>query len=269
MSTIAVKKTSSSNSRRKLYTAPALEKGLDILELLASEELGLNISALAKALGRSVGEVFRMVAVLEQRGYIQLREDSDAYVMTLKMFALSHKLPPIARLSAAAAPVMKSLAQQTNQSCHLVTYYDGRGHIVGQHDAPTERILSVRLGAEAPLMDTCSGRVLLAFAEEETRTLMVKHIPEHQRSPKPGEINKLVKRVTKQGYEIIESAQVQGVRDIGYPIFDHTAQVAAALVIPYVDYFDPSHSVPFDSASEQAAEAAARISATLGWIESS
>jgi DNA-binding IclR family transcriptional regulator len=256
----------SSATRRKQYSAPALEKGLDILELLSGEAQGLNISELAKRMGRSVGEVFRMMAVLEQREYIQLREESDAYVLTLKMFALSHRFPPISRLSAAAVPVMKQLAHDTKQSCHVVIHYDGRGHVVGQQDAPTERILSVRLGAEAPLLDTCSGHVLLAFADDSERERMLEKIPDTQRKPDPGEIDKLVKRVRKRGHEIVKSAQVQGVQDIGYPILDRSGNILAALVIPFVAYLDDSHPITLDKVAEFAAAASARISAGLGFV---
>ena len=95
---MAENKNSDDASRRKQYSAPALEKGLDILELLAKEGQGLSSSEIAKGLGRTVSEVFRMTAVLEQRGYICLRNDSDAYQLTLKMLSLSHKLPALARL---------------------------------------------------------------------------------------------------------------------------------------------------------------------------
>jgi DNA-binding IclR family transcriptional regulator len=256
----------SAATRRKLYSAPALEKGLDILELLSGEAQGLNISELAKRMGRSVGEVFRMMAVLEQREYIQLREDSDAYILTLKMFALSHRFPPISRLTAAAVPVMKQLAHDTKQSCHVVIHYEGRGHVVGQQDAPTERILSVRLGAEAPLLDTCSGHVLLAFADDAERERMLEKIPDAQRKPEAGEIEKLVKRVRKRGHEIIRSAQVQGVQDIGYPVFDRAGHIVAALVVPFVAYLDDSHPVTLDKVSALAADAAGRISAALGHL---
>lgn len=264
MDSVTAKIGRSSTTRRKQYSAPALEKGLDILELLSGEEQGLNISELAKRMGRSVGEVFRMMAVLQQRDYIQLREDSDAYVLTLKMFALSHRLPRISRLSAAAVPVMKRLAHDTKQSCHVVIHYDGRGHVVGQQDAPTERILSVRLGAEAPLLDTCSGHVLLAFADDAERERMLAKIPGTQRKPVPGEIGKLVRRVRRRGYETIKSAQVRGVQDVGYPILDRSGQIVAALVIPFVAYLDDSNPVTLEEASHLAADAARRISASLG-----
>ena len=262
-------KTSNSrktSARRKQYTSPALEKGLDILELLAEEPQGLNISQLAKRQGRSVGQVFRMIAVLEQRGYIQLREDSDAYVITLKMFELSHRFPPVARLSAVAVPLMKRLALESGQSCHLVIYYEGRGHVVAQQDAPTERIFSVRLGATAALMGSCSGHVLLAFADDETRSSMLSHIPKQQKGPRSTEVKKLVERVRAQGNEIMKSAQVQGVQDIGFPIFDRSGQIAAALVTPFVSYLDGSLSVSLDRAVELTSGAATQISSELGFV---
>ena len=56
------------------YTAPALEKGLDILELLSSTDAGLSLSEIARDLGRSVSEIFRMLVVLQQRGYTVTRQ---------------------------------------------------------------------------------------------------------------------------------------------------------------------------------------------------
>lgn len=251
--------------KRKQYSAPALEKGLDVLELLASEPEGLNTSQLANQLGRSVGEVFRMIAVLEQRQYIHARGAGDAYVLTLKLFELAHRIPPIARLGSAAVPELNRLSHAIGQSCHVVIYYEGRGHVVVQHDPPAERILSVRLGARAPLIDTCSGHVLLAFASDRERTMMVKEIPRSSRKPARKELAELVARVRLQGYEVVESRQVQGVEDIGYPIFDHTGDIAAALVVPFLAYLDGSHPIPFDEAKREVERSASAISVALGY----
>ena len=51
------------------YRAPALEKGLDILSLLAGERTPLTLSGICQRLERSQGEIFRMVQVLQARGY--------------------------------------------------------------------------------------------------------------------------------------------------------------------------------------------------------
>ena len=254
-------------ARRQLYRAPALEKGLDVLELLAREPQGLTITELAERLGRTVGELFRMVVVLERRSYIEMSGDSDAFVLTLRMFEMSHRFPPVARLTASAGPIMKKLARDTGQSCHLVIYYAGQGHVVAQYDPPADRIYSVRLGAIAPLLETCSGRVLLAFADDDARRTMLAKIPGQRNTPDRGEIDEIVTRIRDQGREIVPSAQVHGVTDIACPVFDHAGYVNAALVIPFLDYLDGSHPVSADRAAELAQTAADEISAALGMLD--
>lgn len=250
--------------RKKQYSAPALDKGLDILELLAREVDGLSQSEIAKSLNRSVGELFRMLVVLEERQYVTLLPGTDKYVLTLKMFELSHRFPLVKRLTSAAVPVLKDLANNIEQSCHLVIYYEGKGHVIVQQDSPSERMVSIRLGAEAPLVNTCSGHLLLAFADEPTRNWMVEKIPANHEKPSKRKINALVKRVIAQGYESLPSAQISGVQDIAYPIFDNSDQIAAVLAVPFVEYLDNSHPVSRSKAQSLIAHSAAEISKMLG-----
>lgn len=252
-------------SRRKVYSAPALEKGLDILELLADEADGLSSTQISERLGRPLGQLFRMLVVLQQRGYIAPIQDSERYGLTLKVFNLGHRLPTIMRLNSVATPIMKTLSLDTYQSCHLVIQYGGKGHVVVQQDAPSARVLSVRLGAEAPLWDTCSGHVLLAFSSPEYRSAMLSEIP--QGHPRPGKaaLTRLVKRVKADGHESIRSRQIQGVQDVGFPVFDHTGEVAAALVMPFVAYLDGSNPSSLEHARFAVSEAAKAMSASLGY----
>ena len=60
----------SESDKTAKYRAPALEKGLDVLELLASAKAPLTLSQISTRLDRSVSELFRMVQVLEARGYV-------------------------------------------------------------------------------------------------------------------------------------------------------------------------------------------------------
>lgn len=250
--------------KRRHYSAPALEKGLDILELLAGASGALNLSQIARRMDRSVGEIFRMLVVLDQRGYVRMIEGTDDYTITLKLLEQAHRIPEIDRLGRIASTALRKLAADTGQSCHLAVHYEGHAHIVVQEDAPSERFFRVRLGAVAPLIDSCSGHVLLAFATKADRSMMVERIPPGQRSPTRAELDELVARVTAQGHELLPSRQVQGITDIGYPIFGHTGHIAAALVIPFLRFLDNSHPVSLDEAQNRAAETAASISIALG-----
>ena len=52
------------------YRAPALDKGLDILELLAEHPDGLTRAEIVKELGRGPSEIYRMLERLVARQYV-------------------------------------------------------------------------------------------------------------------------------------------------------------------------------------------------------
>ena len=80
---------SNTDDGERKYRAPALEKGLDILELLSRHGAPMTTSQMATTLGRSVSELFRMVLALEFRGYIAPSVDGrDGYTLTNKLFTL-------------------------------------------------------------------------------------------------------------------------------------------------------------------------------------
>ncbi|WP_371186029.1 IclR family transcriptional regulator [Thalassotalea maritima] len=251
--------------KKKQYSAPALEKGLDLLELLSSEVDGLNIAEITSRLNKSVGELFRMLAVLEQRGYIETSKDSDKYRLTLRMFNLANRFPPIKRLTSLANPLMRKLSYAIEQSCHLVIYYEGKGHVVVQQDSPSARIFSVRLGAEAPLVNTCSGHLLLAFSDDEKREVMLNRVPKNHPKPNKKELKTILERVQEQGFESIVSAQTLGVTDVGYPIYDDTGQIAAALVVPFIGSLGDSQIIDAESAKVNIKATADEMSKLLGF----
>src|SRR6187455_2646384 len=92
-------------SRTSRYRAPALEKGLDVIELLAAEKSPLNLSAISQRLGRSSGELFRMLQVLEFKGFITTSDSGAGYVLTNKLFALAMAQAPVSSLVETALPI--------------------------------------------------------------------------------------------------------------------------------------------------------------------
>ena len=88
------------------YRAPALDKGLDILELLAGIDGALTQAEIAKRLQRSPNEFYRMLDRLVRRGYVT-RLDGDHYSLTLKLFGLAQLHAPVRRLVSYAMPLMR------------------------------------------------------------------------------------------------------------------------------------------------------------------
>src|ERR1044072_9078505 len=114
-------------SPRQGYSAPALEKGIDIIELLADSEAGLTVYEIAPRLKRRMSELFRIIVVMERRQWLQKDPETSRYSVTYHLLLLAHRGTPAQTLTLAAAPVMHELSTRINQSCHLVVRSGAQG----------------------------------------------------------------------------------------------------------------------------------------------
>ncbi|WP_158045234.1 IclR family transcriptional regulator [Skermanella pratensis] len=217
------------------YSAPALEKGLDILELLAGECEPLSQSNIASRLDRSIGEIFRMLVALERRGYVRRYGADGGYVLTLKLFDLSTRHPALERLLSAARADMRVLAEQTGQSCHLSVWDLDRIMIVAKDEGSTARTFSVKAGATFSAIETASGRVLMAFQSPGERAARIECALAHTGETKAAaELERRLDGIGRNGYEESGSDAVMGVVDLSCPILSHSRTALAALTIPFL-----------------------------------
>lgn len=246
------------------YRAPALDKGLDILELLAGIEGGLTQAEISKALGRTPNEFYRMLDRLVRRGYVS-RTDGDRFELTLKLFGLAHLHAPIRRLVALAAPLMRDLAQRCMQANHLAIYDKSGVTVIAQVDSPGYWGLSVRVGARISLFNTGSGHILLAFRTPEERAMM---IAEHEFQPEdadhPEDLEQRLDQIRSRGYEIMPSLQTSGVYNLSSPILAADGHAIAALTIPYLSPVNRPRAPDMPASIELLAATANRISAMVG-----
>ena len=153
----------------KNYTEPALDKGLDILELLSENKEGLTQAEIANRLNKSVNEIYRMISTLRNREYVDFDEDEDRYNLSYKILNMTAKFEPVKTLISKAIPIMKEIAMKANQSVHLAIYTRGKILIIAQEDSPSSFNYHVSVGATFDLLETSSGRVILTFQKEKER----------------------------------------------------------------------------------------------------
>jgi DNA-binding IclR family transcriptional regulator len=248
------------------YTAPALEKGLDILDVLVDTTDGYTLNELSLKLGRTVSEIFRMVVTLERRGYVQ-GDHNDRYTLTLKLFEMAHRQQPIRSLTAVALPLLRELANVTRQSCHLSIYHSGRVAVIAQIDSPERWSFGLKVGAVMGLTDTSSGHVLLAFRDEAERERM---LASHSRVEGENEVEReqlkrLLDEVRATGHEIVPSRQMRGVTNIAFPVIGSTGDAIAAVNVPYLERIDMKLNPEFDAVCRLVEDMAARLSALMGF----
>lgn len=245
------------------YTAPALTKGLQVLELLAGVSEPVSMAEISAMAGRSKGEIFRVLQVLEAEGYIA-RLGSEGYVLTNRLFELGMRRPPIRDLVQSALPRMEALAEATEQACHLAVASGGQMIVVARVEAPGLLGFAVRVGHRRPLALSPSGLVLLAFQKEERRDAMLNLVEQEGTPFDRSAVLATVRKVAQDGFLQKRSLLNEGITDISAPILVHGA-ARAALTMPFLAGTIVKTDLP--QAREAVMNAANQISATLEFGE--
>jgi DNA-binding IclR family transcriptional regulator len=258
------KPKSAPSATRRDYFAPALEKGIDIIELLADAESGLTVSEISQRLHRPMSELFRVIIVMERRGWLQKDPESSRYSVTYHVLKLGHRGTPAQSLTLAAAPVMHELSGRISQSCHLVVLSGNQGLVILRQENPIRHVnLSVRMGATLRAVTSCSGQILLAHLEPGERDHLLESMPGPAAIPRT-KLLKSLAQIRKQGFQVRASPITAGVTDISYPVRGLDGKVLAALTVPYLHVLDKSLPTTIEQTRRLVEDAARRISRALG-----
>jgi DNA-binding IclR family transcriptional regulator len=242
------------------YRAPALDKGLDILELLSRQPRGLTRAEIVKAMERSPSEIYRMLERLVARDYVRRSSEGDRYELSLKMFMLAHRHPPMRRLASQATALMDVFAIETRQSCHLVIAEQGSGVVLAQAAPPDTWEFRVRIGATLDLLNTGSGLALLAFQTPERQLQTLENWRDTDRIARFRACRAHFAEVAALGYRIGESQQLHGITDISLPVFDTEGDAIAVLTCAFTQRRDKLGTTDSLEIRDRLAEIAQKLS---------
>lgn len=218
------------------YRAPALEKGIAILELLADARQPLTVADIAGSMKRSRAEIYRMLVVLESLEYLH-RTDDGSYDLSGRMFDVASRHAPRRQVVAAARLAMLELAEKSQQSCHLMVNSGDHMVCVAREESPAAIGFAVQVGFRPPLLQSTSGRVYFAFLNESRQGLLAKRLQAGRAGAAAlRELHASAARIRRQGHAVEPSRLTTGIEDLSAPVFAPDGEPAACLTIPFVSH---------------------------------
>lgn len=250
------------------YNAPALDKGLDILEYLSLKAIPQSQVEIAKGIERNPNEFYRMLVCLEERGYISKDSSSGKFSLTLKLFQLSHSHSPIDGLLNTAKPIMEKLSHVTNQSCHLSIIKDNKLMVISQTKSPGPVSLSIEEGSLFPLIKTASGKLILSFLSVKKRDEILKNDDLFLKFTKEEKQHFLeqLPLIKTEGFILQQSDLNLGVTDLSVPIGNPKTGLFAALAISSLINVSKEHNSS-DFMIEEILKASSLINEAIGLKE--
>lgn len=227
-----------SNEDRAAYSAPALEKGIDILETLAASEEPMTARQIAEQLGRSKNEIFRMVYVLVERGYVNRDPKTDQLSLSNRLFELGMRTPRSRTLVEVALPAMERFANATGHATHLVVVSRGETVVIANAAPPwTSFNFMLQPGYGNAATEAISGQTVIAFQPPERRAAMIAEslalLGGKSQFPRLAEE---IDGIAESGSIVAPSHFLVGVIDVCAPVLDKSGRAVASIVVPCLQH---------------------------------
>ncbi len=147
------------------YSIQTVSNALRTLEAFYSEN-EIGVSELSRRLGLHKNNIFRLLATLEERGYIEQSTATERYRLGTRCLELGQAFSRGNVLLRRARPILEELVQKLGETAHLAVLRDFE--VVHVDGVMSEQMLltALRVGQRLPVHCTALGKVLLGCAEQ-------------------------------------------------------------------------------------------------------
>ena len=214
------------------YIIQAVSHALDLLEQFHDDVDELGVTELSKRLKLHKNNVFRLLATLESRGYIEQNKATENYRLGLKSLELGQTFIKQMGLLRQAKPILENMVAESNETSYVVIFKEGYSVYLDVVETDlTVRVVS-RVGSRLPAYCTAAGKAQLAFmSDEELEENLPAELKSHTATTLDdrAKLKKELAEIAKQGYAIDDEELDIGVRCVAAPIRDYTRRIIGAL----------------------------------------
>lgn len=225
----------SNETTKTNYNVPNLERGLLIIELLATAPKGYTLTEIIQLLKISKSSAFRIVNTLVSKNYLQKNETTKKISLSRKMLTLGVSSINEQSIIENAIDVMRALRDNLKESVMLGVLLGGKGVILEQVASSYPVKLSVDQGTQFSLHSSVGGKSILAHLpqEEALQILNLNPLTKYTERTIVSKVafKKELVQVAEQGYAIDHGEDIEGINCLGAPIFNEYGTPIAALWI--------------------------------------
>jgi len=210
-----------------------VQKALNLLEALVRSGQPRRLTELARQLGLTKPNVYRLLSTLSTLGYVKKDPLTSLYSPTLKMWEMGSLLVRDVDLVSVAGPRLRRLCDEARESVQLAVFDAGFAVYVDKVDSPHPLKAMTTIGSRLPATAISTGKALLAWAPSEALDMAFAHVKRYTPATlmRRKDIEADLVATRERGYAINRGEFRLGVCGIAVPVRDRSAGVVAAIGI--------------------------------------
>lgn len=157
-------------------TVQAVERALELLELLAAHPQGARLADLAQGTGLAPSTAHRLLTTLERRGFAQFGTTNRHWHIGRKAFTVGIAYTRWQSFIAAATPFLRRLRDLSRETANLGVLEEGEVITVAQVESREIIRAIASPGGRAPVMNSGMGKAIIAsWPDEAIEALVQRH----------------------------------------------------------------------------------------------
>lgn len=251
------------------YLIKVLQKTFRLLELFNDQARELSVPEINQRLHYNKTTTFRIIANLEEEGYLEKNPETGKYRLGMKLFFLGSLVKPYRYLKSAAKPLLEQLNRASGETVHLAVLHKGEALYLSKLESRhTVRVVISQEGQRLPAHCSGVGKVLLSYLPTEEAKALVEErglpaFTQHTITT----WNKLeaeLERIRAQGYAIDNEEIEIGLKCAAAPVFFEGSVVAALSVSVPRERFDQNQPALVDMVTHTAQELSRVLQDSIG-----
>jgi len=213
----------------------ALEKALDILQVIADSKRPIGLAELAESIDLPRPTIHRTLQQLVETGLILRALQKDRYVIGPTLMKLSVNALTSLNATQPIRPILNELAESLQETCNLGVLDQDEVVYIERVEGVSPLRIQLQVGSRVPFHCTAIGKLLVAEQHKNVRTRLVSATPLKQYTTNTltmqGDLETEFSKIRSQGYSFNNEEYVEGLNAIAVPVSDGKGKTVAALAI--------------------------------------
>jgi len=144
------------------YMIQSVTHAIDVLEELAKAASEVGVTELSKRLKLHKNNVFRLLATLELRGYVEQNLETEDYRLGVRSLQLGQAYLQQSNLVLRGLPILKKLSESTGETVNFAVLHNGQVHYPISVESKRPVKVAGRIAVSFAAKQNAAGRLLTA-----------------------------------------------------------------------------------------------------------
>lgn len=220
--------------KKSSYLIQTVCHALDLLDQFNCEREELGVTELSRRMALHKNNIFRLLATLESRNFVEQNESTGCYRLGLKNLVMGQTCSRHLGLRMQARPVLEALTAALQETSSITVMKGSNIISLDAVETPLPVRVVTRLGVWLPLHCTAPGKVFLSGMTDRDRLQL---LPKELEQFTPHTIVDLrhllehLGRVASAGYALDDEELEEEVRCVSAPVYDASHRIAGAISV--------------------------------------